>query len=57
LDCIDLVSSAAQAHDDGIRGHGGAAVVQLNYGVKSLLSKGFPMKSSSEIPATLEDFI
>jgi hypothetical protein len=53
----DTSFSNVPAHDDVIQGHGGATIVQFYSGVKSLLSKAFPMKSSPEMPGTLEDFI
>jgi hypothetical protein len=54
---IDTFFSNVPARDDGIQGHGGANRVQFYPGVKSLISKAIPMKSSSEMPGTLEDFI
>jgi hypothetical protein len=53
----DTFFSNVPAHDDGVRGHGGATMVQVYFGVKSLLSQAFPMKISSEMTGTLEDFI
>ena len=44
-------------HDDGILGHGGATMVQLYTGVKSLITAIFPMKTESEMPGTLLGFI
>jgi hypothetical protein len=42
----DTIFSDVPAHADGIQGHGGATMLQFYSGVKSLLSKAFPMKSS-----------
>jgi hypothetical protein len=53
----DTFFSDIQAHDDGILGHGGATMVQLYTGIKSLITAIFPMKSESEMPGTLLDFI
>jgi hypothetical protein len=53
----DTSFSDVPAHDDGIRGHGETTMGQVYSGVKSLLSKAIPMKSSSEMPCTLEDYI
>jgi hypothetical protein len=48
----DTFFSDAQAHDDGIRGHGGATMVQFYFRVKNLLSAAFSVKASIEMPGT-----
>ncbi len=53
----DTFFSDISAHDDGILGHGGATMVQLFTGIKSLITAIFPMKTESEMPGTLLDFI
>jgi Reverse transcriptase (RNA-dependent DNA polymerase) len=53
----DTFFSDIAAHDDGILGHGGANMVQLYTGIKSLITAIFPMKTESEMPGTLLDFI
>jgi hypothetical protein len=53
----DTFFSDVPAHDDGILGHGGATMVQLYCGTTSLITAIFPMKSESEMPGTLQDFI
>jgi hypothetical protein len=53
----DTFFSDVEAFDDGIMGHGGATMLQLYCGCKSLLTAGFPMKSESEMASTFEDFI
>jgi hypothetical protein len=53
----DTFFSVVPAHDEGISGYGGATMVQLYCGTSSLLTVIFPMKSESEMPGTLLDFI
>ena len=53
----DTFFSDVPAHDDGILGHGGAEMVQLYCGTTSLITAIFPMKTESEMPGTLLDFI
>ena len=53
----DTFFSDIAAHDDGITGHGGAKMVQLYTGVKSLITAVYPMKTETEMPGTLLDFI
>jgi hypothetical protein len=53
----DTFFSDTPAIDDGIRGHGGATMAQIYCGKKTQLTAAFPMKSESEMPATLQDFI
>ena len=53
----DSFFSDIAAHDDGILGHGGATMVQRYTGVKGLITAIFPMKTESEMPGTLLDFM
>jgi hypothetical protein len=53
----DTFFSDVPAHDDGISGHGGATMVQLYCDNSSLHTVIILMKSESEMPGTLLDFI
>jgi transposase InsO family protein len=53
----DTFFADTPAIDDGIRGHGGSTMAQIYCGKKTQLTAAFPMKSESEMPATLQDFI
>ena len=53
----DTFFSDIPAHDDGIMGHGGASMVQVYCGTTSGIVAVFPMKSETEMPGTLLDFI
>ena len=43
--------------DDGIPGHGGCTMIQMFGGLDSELLHGVPMKTESEVPDTILDFI
>jgi hypothetical protein len=53
----DTFFSDVPAHDDGILGHGGTTEVQIYCGTTSLITSAHPMKSESDMPGTLLDFI
>ena len=53
----DTFFADTPAIDDGIRGHGGSTMAQIYCGKKTQLTAAFPMKSETEMPATLQDFI
>ena len=53
----DTFFSDTPAHDDGIPGHGGCTMVQVYTGIKSHVTAAFPMKSESQIPSTLQEFL
>lgn len=53
----DTFFSDTPAHDDGIRGHGGATMLQLFAGKTSSYLRGYPMQQEGQMPGTLEDFI
>ena len=45
------------AFDDGVPGHGGCTMLQVFAGMDSELLHGVPMKSETEVPDTILDFI
>jgi transposase InsO family protein len=53
----DTFFADTPAIDDGIRGHGGCMMAQIFCGKKTQLTAAYPMKSESEMPATLQEFI
>ena len=53
----DTFFSDLPAFDDGILGHGGTTEVQLFCGTTSLFASVHPMKSESDMPNALLDFI
>ncbi|GKY94554.1 hypothetical protein MPSEU_000421100 [Mayamaea pseudoterrestris] len=57
LFATDTIHSDTPALDDGILGHGGATKMQLFVGRESFYTRGYPMKSESEMSNALEDFI
>ena len=54
---MDTYFANEPAADDGITGHGGCTMAQLYGGVDSHFLKLVPMRSESDIPKTLQDFI
>jgi len=53
----DTVFSDTPAADDGIPGHAGCKMVQLYAGMDSHYLAAYPMRTESEMPSTMEDFI
>ena len=53
----DTIFSDTLAHDDGIPGHGGCAMLQLFSGCSSHFLFGRPMGSEKEFPDAFMDFI
>ena len=53
----DTFFSDTPARDDGIPGHGGCTMMQIFLGLVSGAVYGYPMKSETEYPYTLEDHI
>ena len=53
----DTLFHDTPAHDDGIPGHGSCTMLQLYGGVDSHFLAGYPLKSESDMPSTMEDFL
>ena len=53
----DTFFSDVAAADDGLLGHGGCKIAQLYVGKDSLYTKVYPLRSETEMPESLEDFI
>ena len=53
----DTIFWDTPALDDGVTGHGGATMLQLWAAMESHYLVGYPMRSESEIPHTLEEYI
>ena len=54
---MDTFFSDVPTADDGIPGHGGCTMVQIDGGLDSELLSGHPMSSESSLADTLHDFI
>ena len=54
---FDTMFYDVPALDDGIPGHGGCMMIQMFGGLDSELLHGVPMKTESEVPDTILDFI
>mgnify|MGYP005857053611 CR=1 FL=1 len=53
----DTFFSDIPAADDGVPGHGGCTMVQLYAGIDSESLFAYPMKSETQVPESLEEFI
>ena len=53
----DTFFSQVPASDDGISGHAGVTMAQIFTGCTSRHTAGFPMKSETNMPDTIEDYI
>ena len=54
---MDTYFGEEQAADDGITGHGGCRMAQVFGGIDSHFMKCVPMRTESDIPRTLKEFI
>lgn len=55
--CTDTWFSDDEAHDDGIPGHGGTTMLQIFVGRESKFTRGYPMRSESEVSRAFENLI
>ena len=54
---FDTMFFPTPAFDDGVPGHGGCTMMQVFAGMDSELLHGVPMKTETEVPDTILDFI